>query len=500
MGNSAQLRGSRVRGVTSNLRQLENIVRPSKGPRARISPLQKPDLDAMWDGASAGKKTVDAVRGAAASSGAAGKLRHSSQNHPDGEARFAVPEAPKPPASKERKGRWHRMLIVPGAMGVMAAMPKLLSLLYQNQYVRSAVDQAMNLVAALPHWAQTGVWLGAGFGAAVILPKVVRRAAKWMFNRVDRDPLRESYLVNLASAAAWFAAIGFGVFQLGGFAALGVNAGLFGATMALANQDLAKNLASGFQLYRNQEHEYEFDDEVTIWDEKGRLESVNIRFVTLDTSENPTAEFNRVMMPNEKVRSLGITNHSHDEKRDGINLFGAAVFLPLGLTMATMEPLIVAGLWFLGAVLKEVGTAIARKAEGQAQDEDAYKKLAGRSRFLNMLGNVSYIAGLGFILNLFGVPLSGVTTAMGIVSAAAGFWTKEVAGDLTAGLMIAIWRPFEKGEVIKVGKHPQGVVETITPRTIRLRLEDGSAHFVPLEDLMKEKIFIGLKSGTPAAA
>ena len=52
----------------------------------------------------------------------------------------------------------------------------------------------------------------------------------------------------------------------------------------------------------------------------------------------------------------------------------------------------------------------------------------------------------------------------------------------------------------QIGKHPRGTVETITPRTIRLRLEDGSAHFVPLEELMKEKIRIGIKAPAAAAA
>jgi len=99
-------------------------------------------------------------------------------------------------------------------------------------------------------------------------------------------------------------------------------------------------------------------------------------------------------------------------------------------------------------------------------------------------------------LKLLGVTVSGATSVVGILSAAAGFWTKEVASDLVAGLMIAVWRPFGKGEVIQIGKHPRGKVETITPRTIRLRLDDGSTHFVPLADLMKEKIRIGLKTAS----
>lgn len=397
--------------------------------------------------------------------------------------------------AEPRRGKMRRMLAVPIAAAAIAAIPQGIELAYQHPVVQQLWQTVSLSVTSLPSWMQSSVWIGTGFGAAWLLPKIARTAGKWIFNYVDWDPLRESYLTNLAGAAAWFSAVGFAVFQMGGLAALGVNAGLFAATMTLATQDLAKNLAAGFQLYRNREHEFDFGDEVTIWGETGRVESINIRFITLDTRENKDAEYERVMMANEKVRSLGISNKSHGPKG---RLLAGAAFLPAIFYGPFGPYLSVALLVLAGSMAKEWAAGIYRKADEASPDKDLAKKYRTRGKIVGWIGNAAYLGGLAFILNLFGVPLVGITSALAVVSAAAGFWTKEVASDLVAGLMIAVWRPFGQGDVIQVGKHPRGKVETITPRTIRIRLDDGSAHYVPLEDLMKEKIRIGLKP-QPAA-
>ncbi|MEE8425384.1 MAG: mechanosensitive ion channel domain-containing protein, partial [Elusimicrobiota bacterium] len=399
---------------------------------------------------------------------------------------------PAPP----RRGKMRRILSIPIAAAAAAAIPKGIELALQHPMVQQLWQMVSLFVTSLPPWMQTSAWIGTAFGAAWLLPKIVRGAGKWLFNYVDWDPLRESYLTNLAGAAAWFAAVGFAVFQMGGLAALGVNAGLFAATLTLATQDLAKNLAAGFQLYRNREHEFDFGDEITIWGETGRVESINVRFITLDTSENKDAEYDHVMMANEKVRSLGISNKSHSKGR----LLAAASFLPAIFYGPFGPYLTVALLVLAGSMAKEWAAGIYRKADEAGDDKDLAKKYRIRGKIVGWVGNAAYLGGLAFILNLFGVPLVGITSALAVVSAAAGFWTKEVASDLVAGLMIAVWRPFGQGDTIQVGKHPRGVVETITPRTIRIRLDDGSAHYVPLEDLMKEKIHIGLKAKTEAAA
>ncbi|MFH2203900.1 MAG: mechanosensitive ion channel domain-containing protein [Elusimicrobiota bacterium] len=416
----------------------------------------------------------------------------------DADLTFSAAAKKKAPQVYEKKpGQLRRMLVLPAAMAAIAGLPKLLNLILDHPALQAHIGRFLTVMTAMPGWLQTGLTLGTGFGAAWVLPKLVRAVGKWLFNQVDWDELRESYLVNLASAAAWLGAISFAVYTLGGFAALGVNAGLFAATMALANQDLAKNLASGLQLYRNREFEFDFDDEITLWGEKGRLESINIRFLTLDTSMNPDAAYNSVMMANEKVRGLGLTNHSKVGSKVGLL---AAAALPLAALAPFFPYLAIAGLWLAGGLSKEWAQSIQLKAEKALPDRERYKKLRARSRLVGWGANASYVAGLGYILKLLGVSVSGVTSVVGILSAAAGFWTKEIADDLVAGLMIAVWRPFGKGEVVQIGKHPRGMVETITPRTIRLRLDDGSAHFVPLADLMKEKILIGLKPVSVANA
>ncbi|MEE8424735.1 MAG: hypothetical protein V3S11_02845, partial [Elusimicrobiota bacterium] len=111
--------------------------------------------------------------------------------------------------AEPRKGKMRRMLAVPIAVAAVAAIPKGIELALQHPLVQQLWQTLSLFVTSLPSWMQSSVWIGTGFGAAWLLPKIARTAGKWIFNYVDWDPLRESYLTNLAGAAAWFAAIGF---------------------------------------------------------------------------------------------------------------------------------------------------------------------------------------------------------------------------------------------------------------------------------------------------
>jgi len=367
-------------------------------------------------------------------------------------------------------------------------------------------ETILSAIAAMPAWAGTAGWIGAGFAGAWIAPRVVRFAAKKFFRFVDWDPLREAYLVNLASSASWAGAIGYAVLQVGGLEALAVNSAVFGLTMTLAVKDIASNLAAGFSLHHNRT--YEIGDRIGVLKEKGIVDSMNARYVMLDTTEEEV-DYERVMIPNDAILDKAITNYDTPPDRWAKKLLGGAA-LPLGASMFSSMPPFVALLLkvtgigalaiILGSVFNRGADWRTRVADKNKEDRRLFKRYSKQATFFRWMRNGSYIAGLWFILQMFGVPVSGIVGGLSILTAAVGFMTKDIANNLVAGLMIAVYRPFTKGDYVQIGDE-KGFVEDITPRYIHLkgRAEDGGGdRFIPLELINKKPIRIGLKPASGA--
>jgi small-conductance mechanosensitive channel len=467
---------SQVAVAQSNLSQLAGKI--SRGPNRE--PLSRQDLDQAWDRLAAkdgdGESPVptDGDFGHVASSLQKLQKRSNTLGTIARGALVAAPVAFAPVAAK-----WA----------------------YQHPLVQQIVGKAAEIFMILPGWGQTGVTLAGGFGAAWLLPKVVRGMTKWVFKWVDWDPLREAFLVNVVSAASWIGAVGFAMYSLGGVEVLALNGTVFGITTTLATQDLMKNLTSGFSLYQNRP--FELGQRIAIEDMKaqGQVIAFNPRFITLDARNEAEQEYETILLPNEEVLKKAVTNFGFPT---GGALLGLGVLAAFDPTMmgplawgvkifVTLTVAITAGTLFQGQ---------ARKWEARAKealpDLDEYKRLAVRGKILSWISNAAYLGGLYTLLNMFGVPLAGLVGSLSLVTAAMGFWTKDVATNLVAGLMLAVWRPFTQGQTIAIGKHV-GEVQNITQRYIILKLANGEDKYIPLSDLMKQVIKVGKKPTPPLA-
>ncbi|RME04366.1 MAG: hypothetical protein D6805_03335 [Planctomycetota bacterium] len=81
-------------------------------------------------------------------------------------------------------------------------------------------------------------------------------------------------------------------------------------------------------------------------------------------------------------------------------------------------------------------------------------------------------------LSALGVDIGPLVAGVGVTGFVVGFALKDTLSNFSAGLMLLIYRPFEKGDTIEVlGK--KGVVEAIEVPVTVLCLEDGERVFVP---------------------
>ncbi|GEM_PF-3413532 len=84
----------------------------------------------------------------------------------------------------------------------------------------------------------------------------------------------------------------------------------------------------------------------------------------------------------------------------------------------------------------------------------------------------SYIVGALVILQGLGVGISALVAGLGLAGAGVAVAARDAVADVVYGLMIAVERPFEVGEVVRV-KGLQGEVEDIGLRSTVLRTSTG---------------------------
>ena len=368
-----------------------------------------------------------------------------------------------------------------------------------------AVETVLNVFMMFPTWAQTGVWVGAGFGVASIAPKIVRPVVKAVFQQLEWNKLREDWLTNVITYASWFGAATYAVGMVGGWEALVVNSSLFAITTTFAVKDVAANVADGFFLYQNRT--LEIGEPFEALGYEGVLDGANPRFVIIDTSADKEFGFDRVLIPNQKLDDAGIGGVAKEGEASARRFGGAAAIslASIGAAWAALGPVgqsvaIGVSMLWLGKRLNTWVKSQEAKAESfRKSNVEQYRKHRFRSRVLWWFRNGVYMTGLGLIMHLFGVPVTGMITGLGIFAAAAGFYMKSVSQNLVGGLMIAAYLPFSAGDYIQVGKY-EGVVAGMTQSELRLWTDeawtDGNRGYVdvPLTYVMKEVIKIRTQS------
>lgn len=96
------------------------------------------------------------------------------------------------------------------------------------------------------------------------------------------------------------------------------------------------------------------------------------------------------------------------------------------------------------------------------------------------------IAGFLTITEL-GYNLNGLIAGLGIGSVVITLAAQDTAKNLFGGLTIMLDKPFKIGDTIKVGTQ-QGVVEDLSFRSTRVRIEDGSLVYIPNAEIAAKEV------------
>lgn len=91
------------------------------------------------------------------------------------------------------------------------------------------------------------------------------------------------------------------------------------------------------------------------------------------------------------------------------------------------------------------------------------------------------------VLNLFGVKLSALLGAAGIVGIALGFASQTSVSNIISGLFLIGEKPFEVGDIISIGE-TKGVILSIDLLSIKIRTLDNKFIRIPNENIIKTEV------------
>jgi potassium efflux system protein len=99
------------------------------------------------------------------------------------------------------------------------------------------------------------------------------------------------------------------------------------------------------------------------------------------------------------------------------------------------------------------------------------------------------IFSLGFLLAVAasGIPIERITIILGALSVGIGFGLQTIVNNLVSGVILAIERPVQIGDLIEVGTRT-GVVKSMGIRASKIAAGDGSELIVPNGDLLAQHL------------
>jgi len=120
---------------------------------------------------------------------------------------------------------------------------------------------------------------------------------------------------------------------------------------------------------------------------------------------------------------------------------------------------------------------------------------------VRLVAQVLSLASVAAILlygaNDIGVPAMGLLAGVSIGGIALALAAQSTVENLLGGIIIFLDRPFRLGDQVKFGTNA-GIVESVGPRSTRIRNPDGTLTTVPNADLAKSQINnISAKAGNP---
>ncbi len=154
-------------------------------------------------------------------------------------------------------------------------------------------------------------------------------------------------------------------------------------------------------------------------------------------------------------------------------------------------PIIISRLLIAGAVLivslillkigKMIIARIAR-SRGKKSVAALHKSETFRSIITSVFSYIMFFIMVMTILTLFGVDVTSILAAAGVVGIAIAFGAQTLVKDILSGLFIWAEHSVEVGDLISVNGM-DGIVETITIRTTSIRNYNGNIYIIPNGDI-----------------
>ena len=152
-------------------------------------------------------------------------------------------------------------------------------------------------------------------------------------------------------------------------------------------------------------------------------------------------------------------------------------------TLATMVLLYVAAAWATALACRFVAEAIIASPRIPDEGYDAHL-LRLLARVTGFIGGVTVLV---YGANDLGLPALGVAAGLGVGSVALALASQSTVENLFGGVSIFADRPFRVGDVIRFNDL-RGTVESIGPRSTRIRAMDGTLTTVPNADIARAHV------------
>ena len=155
--------------------------------------------------------------------------------------------------------------------------------------------------------------------------------------------------------------------------------------------------------------------------------------------------------------------------------------LPAFLTrMAIAAAVLIAGLLVLKLIRFLIRKTIRRG--GKATPEAIRRTQTTRNIVSSIVGYIGYFLIFGLVLGIFGLDITSILAAAGVVGVAIAFGAQTLVKDLLSGLFIWGEGTIAVGDLVSINGL-DGTVESITIRTTSIRNYNGNVYSIPNGDI-----------------
>ncbi|MFB6116319.1 MAG: mechanosensitive ion channel family protein [Candidatus Nanosalina sp.] len=144
--------------------------------------------------------------------------------------------------------------------------------------------------------------------------------------------------------------------------------------------------------------------------------------------------------------------------------------------------LLAAGVIVGGYILNKISNVIIGKSiQHRGGDLHAEKSAKRLSAYV-----IYPLTGIA-VLGVFGVPLSALGTAVGLIGLGISFALQDIIANFISGILIMITRPFEIGDQIEAGGE-EGTIQDISTRATEIKTYDGRKVIMPNSQLYSNQV------------